>query len=99
MRCGSCAVSASASRPVRSVSAREHDVDQPFRTTRRLLRQAPDARARRHPDGAVLQPDLARDGAEQRGLADAVAADQPDARAVQDARRGAIEKQAPRHTN
>ena len=38
--------------------------------------------------------ELAGDGAEQRGLADAVAADQPDARAVRNARRGAIEQQA-----
>ena len=46
-------------------------------------------------DRAVLGGELADDRAEQRGLAGAVAADQPDARAVRDAHRGVVEQQAP----
>ena len=73
----------------------EHHVDQPLRAARRLLREAPDARARRQLDRAVLERQFVRDRAEQRGLADAVAADQPDARAGRDAHRRAVEQQAP----
>ena len=43
---------------------------------------------------AVLGRDFAGDGAEQRGLAGAVAPDQPDARAGRNMRRGAVEQQA-----
>ena len=56
----------------------EHDVDQGLRSVGRLLRQPADARARRPDEPAVLEPDIARDGAEQRALAGAVAADEAD---------------------
>ena len=73
----------------------EHDLDQAFRAARRFLRQPADARARRHARSSPCSSgELAGDGAEQRGLADAVAADEPDARAVRDARGGAVEQQA-----
>ena len=39
----------------------EHDIDQPLRPAWRFLCEPPDARARRHVDAAVLDPDLARD--------------------------------------
>ena len=94
MRCGSCAVSASASSAVRSRVGREHDVDQAFRAVRRLLREPADARARRQLIAPLLGRDLAGDRAEQRGLAGAVAADQPDARAGRHARRGVVEQEA-----
>jgi hypothetical protein len=66
------------------VGGKDH-IDQPLRAARRLLRKAADAGARRQVDRAVLQRKLMRDRAEQRGLADAVAADQPDARTGRDA--------------
>ena len=50
-------------------------------------------RARRHVDRTVLDSKLANDGAEQRGLADAVASDQPNARAIRDARGRAIQQE------
>ena len=84
MRCGSCAVSASASSAVRSVSAAS--------TTSIRLSGPPGASCASRPmrarAGMSIAPcssaDLARDRAEQRGLADAVAADQPDPRAVRE---------------
>ena len=58
-------------------------------------RQTPDAGARRNLDAAALRTDLARDQAEQRRLAGAVSADQPDARAIGNHRRGAVDQKAP----
>ena len=55
----------------------EHDLEQAFRAVGGFLRQASDAPARRHLDVAVLGRNVAGDHAEQRGLAAAVAADQP----------------------
>ncbi len=56
----------------------EHDVEQWLRSVGRLLRQPADARARGPDEPAVLEGDVARDGAEQRALAGAVAADEAD---------------------
>jgi len=95
MRCGSVAVSASARRLVRSLSAASTTLDQAFRPVRRLLRQAADAGSAPASRSAMLERQLADDGAEQRRLADAVAPDQPDTRAVRNARGGAIEQKPP----
>src|SRR5262249_52992219 len=65
-----------------------------LRPARRFLGQSPDARSSRHHDTAVLDADLASDGAEQRRLADAVAPDHTDARAFGNARRCAIQQKA-----
>ena len=73
---------------------REHDLDQAFGAVGSFLRQPSDAPARRDGDGAVLGRDIARDYAEQGGLAGAVAADQSDARAGGDARGGAFQQRA-----
>ena len=78
---------------MRSTSALEHDLDQAFRAVRRLLRQPADAPARRHLDVAVLGGDVAGDDVEQRALAAAVAADEPDAGAVRNADRGVLDQQ------
>ena len=94
MRCGSCAVSASASKLDAFLVGAQHDVDQAVGTVGRLLRQAADASARREPDLAVLGGDLARDRAEQGRLAGAIAPDQPDARAGRDVRGGLVDQQA-----
>ena len=56
-----------------------------------------DARSRRTHDIAVLGRDLTHDGAEQRGLAGAVAADEPDARAVRNARGGVFQQKLAGH--
>ena len=59
---------------------REHEVDQAFRSARRLLLDAADAQALRHDDRAALRREIAADEAEERGLAGAVAPDEPDMR-------------------
>ena len=94
MRCGSLAVSASASSWPRSRVGGQHDLDQRLRARRGLLRQPADALARAMGDPAVLGGELAGDDVKQRGLAGAVAADQPDPRAIGNARRGVVDQQA-----
>ena len=89
MRCGSVAVSASASSAAALEIGRQHDLDQRLRPGRRFLRQPADAFARADGDAAVFGGEFAGDDVKQRGLAGAVAADQPDAGAVRNARRGA----------
>ena len=59
----------------------EHDLDQAFRSARRLLREPADAPARRDCDVALFGAEVARDHVEQRRLAGSVAADEADARA------------------
>ena len=88
MRCGSCAVSASASSAARSRIGGQHHLEQALRPVRRFLRQPADAASAADLDIAVLGRDLAGDHLEQRGLAGAVAPDQPDAGAGRDAGRG-----------
>ncbi len=73
----------------------EHDLDQALGPVRRFLREPPDAGARRQCELAVIERDVARDGAKQRGLADAVASDQADPRAVRNARGGAFQSSLP----
>ena len=94
MRCGSLAVSASASRALRSTIGGEHELDQAFGPVRRLLRQPAEAlaRAMRHPP--VLGGDVADDDMEQGGLAGTVAADQADMGAFGNARRGIVDQKA-----
>ena len=65
----------------------EHDLDQAFRAVGRFLREAADAPARRDRDAAGFRRQIAADGVEQRGFADAVAPDEADARAGHDLRR------------
>ena len=64
----------------------EHDLDQAFRPVRGLLCEAADAPAWRDGDGAGLGRQLAADRRKQRRFADAVAADEADARAGHDLR-------------
>src|SRR5262245_20768744 len=64
----------------------EHDLDQAFGTVRRFLGEAADAGPRRQRDLAMLDRDVARNGAEQRGLSHPVAPDEPNPRAVRNAR-------------
>ncbi len=59
---------------------REDEVDQAFRSARRLLLDAADAQAFRCDDFAALGRELAADQAEKCGLAGAVASDEPDMR-------------------
>jgi hypothetical protein len=72
----------------------QHDLEQALRTIRCFLRQPSDTPARRQLDGAVLGRHIARDHVEQRGLAGAVAADQADPGAGNDAGGGAFQKRA-----
>ena len=72
----------------------EHDLDQAFRAVGRLLCEAADAPAWRDGDGAGLGRQLAADRVKQRRFADAVAADEADARAGDDLR-GAMIDQKP----
>ena len=85
MRCGSCAVSASAKSAVRSMIGLEHDLEQALGSVRRFLREPSDAPARRDLNVALLGRDIAGDDVEQRGLAGAVTADQADPRAGRNA--------------
>ena len=62
----------------------QHDLDQAFRAVGRFLREAADAPARRNRDGAGFGRQFAADRVKQRRLADAVAADEADARAGHD---------------
>jgi hypothetical protein len=57
----------------------QHRVDEAFRTIGGLLRKAFDARTPGQFDRAFLGRELAGDQAEQRGLADAIAPDEPHA--------------------
>ena len=74
---------------------REHEVEQAVGPARRLLRHPADAGRARHVDAAVVGMDLARDQAQQRGLARAVAADEADLVPGRDAGRGLVEEDAP----
>ena len=91
MRCGSARSPLPPAAPCARY-APQHDLEQAVRAVRRFLREPSDAPARRDLDVALLGRDLAGDDAEQRGLAGAVAADQPDPRAGRNARGGAIEQ-------
>ncbi len=94
MRVGSCSVSAAARSALRSRVGREHDIEQAFGAVRRLLREPADAALRGEPHLALLGRELAGDDAEQRGLADAVAADEADPGAGRQRDRGAVEEAA-----
>ena len=76
----------------------EHDCEETFGTVRCLLREPADAGSRRTRDIAVLGRDLTHDGAEQRCLAGAVAANQAHARAVRNARGGAFQQKLAGYT-
>jgi hypothetical protein len=71
----------------------EHDLDQAFGTIRRFLREPPDAGARGQRELAVIDRHIARNGAKECRLADAVAPDQANPRAVWNARGGAFQQQ------
>ena len=94
MRCGSCAVSASASSALALVVGGEHHLDQAFRPARRLLRHLADAGVLGQADRPALRPDLAGDQAEERGLAGAVRPDQADLGAVRQRHGGVVDQQA-----
>ena len=70
----------------------EHDVDQAFRAVGRLLRKPPDAPARRQLNAPCSAAMIARDYAEQRGLAAAVAPHQPDPGTGRNARRRLVDQ-------
>ena len=70
----------------------EHDLDQALRPVRRLLGKAADSPARRQRDGAALGRHVAADGGKQRRFADAVTADEADARAGHDLHRAAVDQ-------
>ena len=72
----------------------EHDLDQRLLGARRFLRHLADARVLRQADRAGLGLKVAGDGAEQRRLAGAVAADEPGLRARRQGQRGMVEEQA-----
>ena len=73
----------------------QHDVDEAFRAVGGFLRQAADAPARRQRDAAGLHRQLAADGVKQRRFADAVAADETDARAGHDLHRAVVDQKPP----
>ena len=73
----------------------EHELDQAFRPARRFLRHPADAGGAGHVDAAVVGLQLARDQAQQRGLARAVAADEADLVPRRNAGRGLVEDDAP----
>ena len=94
MRSGSLAVSASAISASRSMSAESTKSIEAFRAGRRFLLDAADARALGDDDRAALGRELAADQAEERGLAGAVAPDEPDMRARGQRRGGVVDQQA-----
>ena len=71
----------------------EHRLEQGSRAGRSFLGHAADARARRHLDRAGFELDLALDGAEQRGLAGAVAADDSHPPAIGDGDRRVVQQE------
>ena len=73
----------------------EHELDQALRSARRFLRHPADAGGAGNIDAAVVGLQLARDQAQQRGLARAVAPDEADLVPRRDARRGLVEDDAP----
>ncbi len=73
----------------------EHDLEQALGPARRLLRHPADAGRARQVDAAVVGLQLARDQAQQRGLAGAVAADESDLVPGGDAGRGLVEEDTP----
>ena len=73
----------------------EHDFEQAFRAVRSFLREAADAPARRDRDGAGFGRQFAPDRVKQRRLADAVAADEADARAGHDLHGAMIDQKPP----
>jgi hypothetical protein len=75
----------------------EHDLDQAFGTIRRFLREPPDAGPRRQRKLAVIERHVARNGAKQRGLADTIAPNEADARAIGNARGRAFQQQLAGH--
>ena len=77
--------------------ARQHDVDEAFRPVGRFLRQPPDGGAGRPKESAMLDGDVARNGAEQARLAGAVAADEPDPRAVGNLHRRPLDQKPAGH--
>ena len=72
-----------------------HRFKQRLRAARRLLRNMRYGRVFGKVDGAVIGVDLARDQAQQRGLAGAVAADKPNLVPVRNGRRGLLEQRPP----
>ena len=73
----------------------QHRFKQRLRPARRLLRHMRDGRVFGKVDRAVVGVDLARDQAQQRGLAGAVAAHKPNLVPVRNGRRGLLEQRPP----
>ena len=78
IRCGSVAVSASARRRVRSVSAASTPVDQRIAAARRLLRDIADAVGLRQRDVAVISGQIAGNETQKRRLARTIATNDTD---------------------
>ena len=93
-RSGSVQCSASSSSCARSTSAASTASNGLIGAARRFLRDIAEPGAARHLDRAVVGIELADEDFHQRRLAGAVAADQPDAAARRDRRRGAVEDRA-----
>ena len=93
MRSGSAAISASARSDAALDVGREHEVDEAFRAARRFLLDAADAQALGNDDRAALRRKIAADEAEQRGLAGAVAPDEPDMRSRGQRRAGVVDQE------
>ena len=74
---------------------REHGFEQGLRPAGRFLRDVGDGRVPGKANGAVIRVDLARDQAQQRGLASAVAAHKPNLVPVRNARRRVLEQGPP----
>ena len=70
---------------------REHEVDQRLRAAGRLLLDAAEPRAFRNRDRAALRREFAANEAEERGLAGAVAPDEPHPRAARQRDGGVVD--------
>ncbi len=80
--------------PLGAQAPRDRVVDGARSVLRRLLRDPRDADVRREPELAVVEVDPAGEHAEQRRLAGAVAADQPDALARIELERHVVQQRA-----
>ncbi len=79
--------------------ALQHDIDQGLRTLRRLLPHRRQLRAGGEADVAAVHRQFAGDGAQQGGLAGAVAADQADAAAGVDGQVRLVQQRAAAHAD
>src|SRR5262245_47919828 len=79
--------------PFAFVVSFENDVEETFRAIGSFLSEAADAGTWRECEAPALDCNIARNGSEQGGLSNAVAADKSDSRAVGDPRRRTVKQQ------